>query len=275
MSFPREPCAERLRQGLAAMGLGLDEMAQAALLDYLELMARWNRAYNLTAIRDPLEMVDKHLLDSLSLRTFVADAPLLDVGAGAGLPGLVLAIVTPPSPLAGEGPGERGRRLGESTAVTNDASPSPHALKESGAGGEGERNPHAVHQPVLPSPIEGQGVFSVTLVDAVAKKVRFMQHAIRCLGLNHAQAVHARIESLDGQYPQITSRAFASLADFLSLTRHLLAPGGRWLAMKGQMPHDELDTLPNWAEVVGTPRLIAPQGLGERHLIILRDKETP
>ncbi|MFZ5466016.1 MAG: 16S rRNA (guanine(527)-N(7))-methyltransferase RsmG [Pseudomonadota bacterium] len=212
MSFPREKCAARLRDGIAAMGLDIPDEAQAALLDYLELMARWNQAYNLTAIRNPLEMVDKHLLDSLSLLPHVADAPLLDVGAGAGLPGLVLAIVRPE--------------------------------------------------------------LEVTTVDAVAKKVRFMEHATRTLRLNHARALHARIESIEGHYPQITSRAFASLADFLGLTRHLLAPGGRWLAMKGQIPHDELSKLPAWAEVVETPRLNAPAVLGERHLIILRDKET-
>lgn len=214
MSFPREKCAARLRDGIAAMGLDIPDEAQAALLDYLELMAKWNRAYNLTAIRDPLEMVDKHLLDSLSLLPHVANAPLLDVGAGAGLPGLVLAIVRPE--------------------------------------------------------------LEVTTVDAVAKKVRFMEHTIRSLRLTNARALHARIESIEGHYPQITSRAFASLADFLGLTRHLLAPGGRWLAMKGQIPHDELAKLPAWAEVVATPRLAlaASAVLGERHLIILRDKET-
>jgi len=208
----RPTLAKRLADGIASMGLVIPDEAQATLLDYLELMAKWNRAYNLTAIRDPLEMVDKHLLDSLSLLPHVADAPLLDVGAGAGLPGLVLAIVRPE--------------------------------------------------------------LEVTTVDAVAKKVRFMEHAIRSLRLNHARALHTRIEALEGHYPQITSRAFASLTDFLTLTRHLLAPGGRWLAMKGQIPHDELAKLPAWAEVVATPRLAAPAVLGERHLIILRDKET-
>ncbi|MEW5973083.1 MAG: 16S rRNA (guanine(527)-N(7))-methyltransferase RsmG [Pseudomonadota bacterium] len=229
MSFPREKCAARLRDGIAAMGLHIPDEAQAALLDDLELMARWNQAYNLTAIRQPLEMVDKHLLDSLSLLPHVADAPLLDVGAGAGLPGLVLAMV-----------------------------------KTSARGGP----------PADVGAAPRRDEFAVTLVDAVAKKVRFMEHVIRTLKLSNARALHTRIEELDGQYGQITSRAFASLADFLGLTRHLLAPGGRWLAMKGQIPHDELSKLPAWAEVVATPRLAAPAVLGERHLIILRDKET-
>ncbi|MFZ5537111.1 MAG: 16S rRNA (guanine(527)-N(7))-methyltransferase RsmG [Pseudomonadota bacterium] len=249
----RKTLAVRLANGIAAMGLVIPDEAQARLLDYLELMIKWNRAYNLTAIRDPLEMVDKHLLDSLSLLPHLDDAPLLDVGAGAGLPGLVVAIACPPDnqppPPSGGRAGERGTDgLAERTL-----SPSP-------------------------SPSRGRGApcasLHVTLVDAVAKKVRFMEHAIRSLRLTNARALHARIESLDGHYPQITSRAFASLTDFVNLTRHLLAPGGRWLAMKGQIPHDELSKLPAWAEVVETPRLAAPAVLGERHLIILRDKET-
>ncbi|MEW6444560.1 MAG: 16S rRNA (guanine(527)-N(7))-methyltransferase RsmG [Pseudomonadota bacterium] len=253
MKFPRDACAARLRDGIAAMGLDLPETTQAALLDYLELMDKWNQAYNLTAIRQPLEMVDKHLLDSLSLLPHVADAPLLDVGAGAGLPGLVLAIVK--------------------------QNAAPLSLEGRGDGGEGEKSPNEALHPgrlspsPLPTPLKGEGVFSVTLVDAVAKKVRFMEHVIRTLKLSNAKALHARVETLEGAYAQITSRAFASLADFLNLTRSLLAPGGKWLAMKGQIPHDELRDLPDWAEAIETPRLYAPTLLGERHLIVLSDRE--
>ena len=213
LAFPRAACVERLRAGLAEIELNLDDATQARLLDYLALMDKWNQAYNLTAIRKPLEMVDKHLLDSLSLLPHVIDAPLLDVGAGAGLPGLVIAIVRPQ--------------------------------------------------------------VEVTLVDAVAKKVQFMQHVIRSLSLANARAIHSRIEDMDGHYPQITSRAFASLSDFVQLTRPLLASGGAWLAMKGQIPQDELHTLPAWVKVIGTPMLRVPPCLGERHLILLTDQDTP
>ncbi|HES77124.1 MAG TPA: 16S rRNA (guanine(527)-N(7))-methyltransferase RsmG [bacterium] len=213
LKFPHEACAQRLLEGLHEIELPLSEEIQARLLDYLELMDKWNQAYNLTAIRKPLEMVDKHLLDSLSLLPHIKDVPLLDVGAGAGLPGLVIAIVRP--------------------------------------------------------------AVEVTLVDAVAKKVQFMQHAIRTLHLPNARAIHSRIENLSGQYPQITSRAFASLADFVSLTRPLLSPGGTWLAMKGQIPQPELHTLPAWVKVTATPELRVPVALGERHLILLTDQDTP
>lgn len=90
-----------LEGGLAALGLDLAAERRAQLLDYLELIQKWNRVYNLTAVRDPREMLTQHLLDSLAvvapLRRHTGGAPcsLLDVGAGAGLPGVVIAIACP------------------------------------------------------------------------------------------------------------------------------------------------------------------------------------
>ena len=88
--------ALRLKQGLAQLDLVLTEKQQEQLLIYLGLLQKWNKAYNLTAVRDPEEMLIKHLLDSLSVASFCASAhSLLDIGAGAGLPCVVLAIVYP------------------------------------------------------------------------------------------------------------------------------------------------------------------------------------
>lgn len=87
----------QLREGLANMGLTLDEAVQARLLAFLTLLNKWNRAYNLTAVRDPKHMVSRQLLDSLSILGFVTTDHLLDVGAGGGLPGIPLAIVRPES----------------------------------------------------------------------------------------------------------------------------------------------------------------------------------
>jgi 16S rRNA (guanine527-N7)-methyltransferase len=92
--------AERLHAGIAAMGLVLPEEAESRLLGYLELMAKWNRTYNLTAVRNPVDMVTHHLLDSLAVlpgleKSAPAMRRLVDVGSGAGVPGLVLAIVRP------------------------------------------------------------------------------------------------------------------------------------------------------------------------------------
>ena len=84
----------QLRAGLAQLGLDAEALAPP-LLVYLALLARWNATYNLTAIRDPREMVTKHLLDSLAMAPFVPDAPLADLGTGPGLPGIPLAIARP------------------------------------------------------------------------------------------------------------------------------------------------------------------------------------
>lgn len=83
-----------LRDGLAALGLEAEALTPP-LLAYLALLVRWNATYNLTAIRDPREMVTKHLLDSLAMAPFVPDAPLADLGTGPGLPGIPLAIARP------------------------------------------------------------------------------------------------------------------------------------------------------------------------------------
>ena len=83
-----------LRDGLDQLGLDADALS-APLLAYLALLLRWNATYNLTAIRDPREMVTKHLLDSLAMAPFVPDAPLADLGTGPGLPGIPLAIARP------------------------------------------------------------------------------------------------------------------------------------------------------------------------------------
>ncbi|HEX4942798.1 MAG TPA: 16S rRNA (guanine(527)-N(7))-methyltransferase RsmG [Usitatibacteraceae bacterium] len=86
----------RLADGLAAMGITLDAAAQAKLLAYVRLIEKWNKVHNLTAVRDPGQMVALHILDSLSVLAHVAGArTLLDVGSGAGLPGIPLAIARP------------------------------------------------------------------------------------------------------------------------------------------------------------------------------------
>lgn len=88
----------RLDAGLAAMAVDLDEQARGRLVAYLRLLAHWNRAYNLTAVRHPLEMIHRHVLDSLSVMPYVRAGRCLDVGSGAGLPGLVLAAARPGIP---------------------------------------------------------------------------------------------------------------------------------------------------------------------------------
>lgn len=87
--------AAKLAAGVAAMGLPVSSGAQVALLQYVALLGKWNKVYNLTAVRDPMEMVTLHLLDSLSVLSYIKTKNLLDVGSGGGLPGIVLAICLP------------------------------------------------------------------------------------------------------------------------------------------------------------------------------------
>lgn len=200
--------AQRLRLGCEQLDLGLDEAVQQKLLTYLAGLVKWNQAFNLTAIRDPLDMVDKHLLDSLSLLPHVGDGALIDIGTGAGLPGFIIALVRPQ--------------------------------------------------------------LAVTLLDSNGKKTRFLKQMAADMGIANVTVVTARCEEHAGSYAQVSSRAFASLADMVNGTEHLLAPGGCWLAMKGHVPDDEIALLPATAALEKTPALRVPFAADARHLIVLR-----
>ena len=91
----KEPLRQQLEYGLKQMGLHFSVEIQQKLVHYIQLIARWNKAFNLTAIRDVEAMVSKHLLDSLAVQPYVEGATVLDVGSGAGLPGIPFAITTP------------------------------------------------------------------------------------------------------------------------------------------------------------------------------------
>lgn len=91
----KEPLRQRLEAGLRVMGLYVPTPVQQQLVRFLLLLHRWNQSYNLTAVRDPVEMVSKHLLDSLAVMPYVEGESVLDVGSGAGLPGIPLALALP------------------------------------------------------------------------------------------------------------------------------------------------------------------------------------
>lgn len=197
-----------LAAGLAELGIDLPDATQQQLLAFRDLLLKWNKTYNLTALRDPEQAISHHLLDSLAILPHIGDGPLLDVGSGGGLPGIPLAIARPG--------------------------------------------------------------LSVSMVDTVQKKATFLQQAAIELGLKNVAAHHARVESMRGQYAQISSRAFAELKLFVELTRHLLAPDGRWLAMKGVRPDAEIAALPAGVLVEAVVPLHVPGLDAERHLIILK-----
>ncbi|GAA4856125.1 16S rRNA (guanine(527)-N(7))-methyltransferase RsmG [Luteimonas vadosa] len=199
---------EELDAGLHA--LGLDAALATPLLAYLSLLLRWNRTYNLTAIRDPREMVGKHLLDALSMHPHLTGiASLADLGSGAGIPGIPLAIACP--------------------------------------------------------------ALQVTLVESNGKKARFLREAVRALPLANAQVAESRAEGFDapGGYDAITARALATLADLVALGGHLLKPAGRLLAMKGAIPHAEIDQLPRGWRVDAVHALHVPGVVADRHLVVV------
>ncbi|WP_338413373.1 16S rRNA (guanine(527)-N(7))-methyltransferase RsmG [uncultured Sphaerotilus sp.] len=210
--------------GAAALGCPLDDAQADRLLGYLDLLARWNKVYNLTALRDPAQMLTHHLLDSLAviapMRRHLEDVgsrvrgndgrgTVLDVGSGGGLPGVVIAATQPN--------------------------------------------------------------ITVTCVDTVQKKVTFVRQVAAELRLPNLQARHTRVEAItDTQWPLITARAFASLPDIVTLTRPLLAPGGVWMAMKGQHPADEIAALPSDIEVFHVEPLQVPGLNAERCIVWMR-----
>jgi 16S rRNA (guanine527-N7)-methyltransferase len=212
--FDRPTLTEALRTSIADLPLTLSERQIEQLVDYVALLSRWNAVYNLTAVRDPMQMITYHVLDSLAAMPAFKDASnVLDVGAGGGLPGIVLAI------WASEA------------------------------------------QPEMP----------VSMIDTVHKKTAFLTQVKAELGLHNVTVYTARVEQLqtERKFDVITSRAFAELVDFVTWSGHLLAEGGRFIAMKGVMPDDEIARLPNGWQVTQTQQLKVPGLDAERHLIYI------
>jgi 16S rRNA (guanine527-N7)-methyltransferase len=211
----------KLRAGLTALELNLSDAQVADLLAYQALIGKWNKVYNLTAVRDPGDMLTHHLLDSLAViaplrRQLAQLSPrvegtalrLLDVGSGAGLPGVVIAICCPD--------------------------------------------------------------IRVDCVDTVGKKAAFIQQAAVTLKLPNLRGLHARVESLSDKYQVISSRAFASLADFTNWSVQALAPQGVWLAMKGRHPEDELAALSPGVQVFHVEQIKVPGLDAERCLVWMK-----
>ncbi|MBV8624501.1 MAG: 16S rRNA (guanine(527)-N(7))-methyltransferase RsmG [Herbaspirillum sp.] len=203
-----------LKEGAAALGLDLSEAQVDKLMAYQALLAKWNKVYNLTALRDPAQMMTHHLLDSLSAMTaFTGAQRVLDVGAGGGLPGIVLAIWA----------------------------------------------------------AEAQPQMHITLVDTVQKKTAFLNQVKAQLQLGNVTVLHARVEQLpiEQQYDVITSRAFAELKDFVTWSNHLLQQGGKYIALKGVLPQEEIERLPVGWKVQSIRPLQVPGLDAERHLIFM------
>ena len=206
------PFFQDLKQGSQKLGLDLSEEVLNLLLKYQDALVLWNKAYNLPAIRDPKEMLVKHLLDSLSILKDLPKGRLLDIGTGGGMPGMIIALCQP----------------------------------------------------------ERQCV----LLDSNGKKIRFLKQFIADLKLTNVIAVQTRVENEDsihdlGQFDVITSRAFASLTDFINASKPYMHQDSIIASMKGLVPHDEVEAFKNEfsCDIIA---LKVPRLDEQRHLLLLK-----
>jgi 16S rRNA (guanine527-N7)-methyltransferase len=197
---------ERLIGDAALLGVSLSVPDAGRLLHLLDELERWNRTYNLTAIRARNDMLTHHLLDSLSIHRDLHGSTVADVGTGAGFPGLPLAVVNPE------------RRF--------------------------------------------------TLIDSNGKKIRFVQHAVRELGLANVEGVHARVGAVRRVFHTVVARAFSTLPDLVAEVAHLCGPDTRILAMKGKWQQNEIDSLPaGWKH--DESHTLAIPGLDEARCVVV------
>ena len=189
----------------------LTEKQTAQLIQYVELLTKWNKAYNLTSVRDPSEMLIKHIMDSLVVGPCLQGEHFIDVGTGPGLPGIPLAILYPEKKF--------------------------------------------------------------TLLDSLGKRITFLRQVVFQLKLDNVSPVLSRVEKFQPEelFDGVLSRAFASLNDMVTWCKHLTAcEKGRFYALKGQYPKDELSQLPAEIELVTSYPIVVPKLQGERHLIELK-----
>lgn len=195
---------------LSETSLVLSDKQIELLVQYVELLNKWNKAYNLTAIRDPKDMVIKHIMDSLMVGPLLNGNNFIDVGTGPGLPGIPLAILYPNK--------------------------------------------------------------NFVLLDSLGKRITFLRQVVFQLKLENVTPVKARVEQYQPEKPfdGVLSRAFSSLIDMVTWCDHLVsAEHGKFLALKGVYPSDEISALPSNILMLKNHTIVVPQLTGERHLIEL------
>lgn len=199
---------DSLQSLLAKTSLTVTEQQIDQLIQYVELLVKWNKAYNLTSVRDPQEMLIKHIMDSLMVGEVLAGDDFIDVGTGPGLPGIPLAILYP------------------------------------------KRN--------------------FVLLDSLGKRITFLRQVVFQLKLKNVTPVLSRVEKYqEKQFDGVLSRAFASLLDMLDWCQHLPNETGRFYALKGVNPTDELSALPDNFELQQVHEITVPELNAERHVIEL------
>ena len=197
----------QLQAMLEETELSLPIEQQNKLIQLVELLAKWNKAYNLTSVRDPKQMLVKHIMDSIVVSPHLQGKRFIDVGTGPGLPGLPLAILNPDKQFV--------------------------------------------------------------LLDSLGKRLRFIRQAVLELGLKNVEFVQSRVEEYqpEEQFDVVLSRAFASLEDMLFWCKHLPKATGHFLALKGQFPEQEVNTLDKQFKFIETISLQVPNLEGERCLV--------
>lgn len=205
---------DKLDALIATTDLQVSDAQREQLVGYVVMLDKWNKAYNLTSVRDPFEMLVKHILDSIVVSTHLVGERFIDVGTGPGLPGIPLAIMHP-----------------EKTFY---------------------------------------------LLDSLGKRIRFIKQVLHELGIKNVTPIQSRVEEFqpEEKFDAVLSRAFASMVDMVSWCHHLpKAESGVFLALKGQLPQDEIEQLPDWCSVSEIKALNVPELEGERHLVILSRKD--
>ncbi|MFH0264026.1 16S rRNA (guanine(527)-N(7))-methyltransferase RsmG [Vibrio rumoiensis] len=204
---------EKLDRLLSQTDLEVSELQRDQLVGYVQMLNKWNKAYNLTSVRNPMDMLVKHIMDSIVVSPFLVGERFIDVGTGPGLPGIPLAIMNPS--------------------------------------------------------------YQFTLLDSLGKRIRFIKQVLHELGINNVEPIQSRVEEFEPEvgFDGVISRAFASMMDMVEWCYHLpKTDQGVFLALKGQLPEDEIAQLPESLAVSQVHVLQVPELEGDRHLIILEKK---
>ncbi len=204
-----EQIQQKLKQGLDTLEISYGDEAINKLADFMLLLQEWNKTHNLTAVDDIDQMLSVHVFDSASIKPYVKGISLLDVGSGAGLPGMVLAILSP--------------------------------------------------------------ALQVTSIESRGKKAQFQMFAANKLKLKNFTVENVRIEEYQPKekFAMVTSRAFSSIEKFIEGSKQAIAPNGRWLAMKGVLPSEELKILKKLNLKFDTFALNVPELDAQRNLVVI------
>lgn len=213
MSIDKEALISRLHQGFDELDISYGDTAIGNLVTYLELLCEWNKTHNLTAVDDLDSMLGVHIFDSASIKPYVKGSRILDVGSGAGLPGMVLAILSP--------------------------------------------------------------ALEVVSVEARGKKAQFQMYVSGQLKLKNLSVENCRVEEYEPseKFGIVTARAFSSLEDLVEKSEHLIKANGKWLAMKGVFPEEELKPIKTKMLKIDTYSLKVPELDAERNLVVMQAKK--